>query len=433
MKTLTQSVSLKLAFVLFLSFLMLVPLVLVQDLISEREGRQHEAKHRIASRWGHQQSIAGPVLLFPRMYEQKTERGLRSRERLMALVPDVLDIRVTQQTEVRYLGMYEAPVYLTDINISGELDWRLLRQYQPVGPIRFWVPVTDVRGLRAAGHLRIGQQELPAEPLAAAGESYSGLQFSLPDPDGADGKQAFSLSLRLAGSEALYFLPLAERISAAVDSDWQDPEFVGEYLPVHRQIGADGTQASWQLLGLNRSFASHWWVDEMPMARLQQSAFGMRLEIPVDIYQQNERSAKYGVLFIALTFLGLFLFEVIYRSPLHPIQYGLCGAALAIFYVLLLALSEHLGFGSAYLIAAAALVSILGGYCKVVLKSAAKGLTVAGLIGATYALLYFLIVAEQYSLLFGSIALLAVIAAIMYFTRDINWYRYDQRGNAADT
>ena len=164
-------------------------------------------------------------------------------------------------------------------------------------------------------------------------------------------------------------------------------------------------------------------LPELPAERMAAAAFGMRLETPVDRYQRSERSVKYGGLFIALTFLTLFLFEVTGGQPLHPVPYALTGAALAVFYLVLLALSEYLPFAGAFALAAALLVGVVAPYTGALL-GARRGLAAGSMMAVTYALLYLLVSAHHLSLLLGSLSLLAVIAALMYLTRNVDWYGY---------
>jgi inner membrane protein len=178
-------------------------------------------------------------------------------------------------------------------------------------------------------------------------------------------------------------------------------------------------------MDLNRSFGQHWDANGSDVnGRLAASAFGVKLVKPGSVYQQNDRAGKYGLLFIALTFVAFFLFEVLKGLRLHPVQYLLVGAAMASFYLLLLALSEQIGFGPAYLAASATVVLIVGGYAAAVLRARTAGVVLGGVLALVYAILYGLIGAEQYALLIGSVVLVAVIALLMYLTRRIDWYAY---------
>jgi inner membrane protein len=232
------------------------------------------------------------------------------------------------------------------------------------------------------------------------------------------------ITLKLAGTEALQLLPLARSTDVTMRAPWNDPSFIGAALPLEHAIDAHGFRARWHLLDLNRSYGQHWTDREDMRAALAASAFGVQLYQPVDVYQRNVRAGKYGLLFIAMTFVAFFLFEVLKRLRVHPVQYLLVGAALATFYVVLLALSEQIGFGPAYALAAAAVVLLVGGYAMAVLRARRAGALLGGVLGLIYAMLYGLIAAEQYALLVGALALLVVVGLMMYLTRRIDWYAY---------
>ncbi len=232
------------------------------------------------------------------------------------------------------------------------------------------------------------------------------------------------IGLKLAGTEALQLLPLARSTEVTMHAPWRDPSFVGAALPLEHSIDANGFSARWHLLDLNRSYGQHWTDADDMQAALKTSTFGVQLYQPVDVYQRNVRAGKYGLLFIAMTFVTFFLFEVLKRLRVHPLQYLLVGAALATFYVVLLALSEQIGFGLAYALAAAALVLIVGGYATAVLRARRAGLLLGGVLALIYALLYGLIAADEYALLIGALVLLAMVTLLMYLTRRIDWYSY---------
>jgi len=423
--------SLKLLFIGFISLLMLIPLAMVRELVSERSFLQTQARNTIAHRWGLAQTVSGLVIVTEVDKEYKTDRGVEWHKKQQATLPVKLDLHADLVSEIRYLGIYEVPVYTIQLSIQGEFDWRSIEQQQPKGDLKLWLPMDDVRGVRQVSHLILGELELPAEPLSLSNNQFRGVQFILPAEQRAGVTDHYRLNLSLAGSQVLNFLPLAQHTTISLDSDWPHPEFIGQYLPASRSIETDRVTADWSLLGLNRPYGNQWLLDEMDPVQLNQASFGMRLETPADIYQRNERSVKYSLLFIALTFLALFLFEVISNRPLHPVQYLFTGGALAVFYLVLLALSEYLHFALAYGIAATVLVLIVTGYTGVILGARRRGLLIGLLLAVTYGLLYFLVVSEHLSLLIGSLALLAIISLLMYLTRHVDWYRYGGQAAAA--
>ncbi len=211
-------------------------------------------------------------------------------------------------------------------------------------------------------------------------------------------------------------------MSVQAHGNWSDPGFTDGFLPIERQIDARGFTAKWQILNLNRTYGDRWFQDSTSTAALLASGFGIELVQPVDIYQRSTRAVKYGGLFIALSFLTLFLVENLQRRSVHPIQYGLMGLALSLFYLLLLALAEHIGFLWAYILATSALCILMGVYLAAALRSRAAGALSGAIFAATYALLYLLVTSESYALLAGSLALFALLTTTMFLTRKIDWY-----------
>jgi inner membrane protein len=426
----------KLMFIAALSLAMLIPLAMVRSVISDRQTMRLTAESTIAERWGAQQVLGGLMMLSRLPVEYTVDGKVRTQHVWHASAQANLDISADLVTEMRYLGVYELPVYTARVTISGALDNEAADRLRNDGELRLWLPVGDVRGVREISALTIGGHEIPAEALdipahTPAGQ-HQGLQFTIRNTGSLRTGSAYSLTVKLAGSRALMFLPMAERTEVRLRSDWPHPEFIGQFLPVERTISDAGSDSTWQLLGINRPYGRRVSLRDMAPFHLSQAGFGVRLHTPADSYQRSERSVKYGVLFIALTFFILFLFEVMTGRPLHPVPYILTGAALAVFYLLLVALSEFIAFAAAFVVAAAALVTIVGLYTGVVLRRRRRGVLVGTMLALIYGLLYVLVSTEYASLLVGSIALLAAIAGLMFITRGIDWYSYqkdDQAGS----
>lgn len=416
--------TLKLLFVGTLSMVMLIPLSMVHSIISERQGMQMNAERTIANRWGGRQSIGGLVAVTDMPFARTDIRSYETTKQWSANVLSDLTITAKMTTEFRYLGIYEVPVYTTLVQIRGRIDWSEFNNLQAKGDILFWLPIADVRGVREVSALSIGELDIPAEPLSVTINQNSGLQFIVSAAHRHQLEETYSLDLKLAGSHSLVFLPLADTSSVTLESDWPHPEFIGQFLPTDRTITDNGSQARWQLLGLNRPFGDHWLMADMSIQHMDSVSFGMRLETPVDRYQRSERSVKYGLLFITLTFFTLFLFEVMTGHSLHPVPYVLTGAALAVFYLVLLALSEYLPFLLAFVVAATLLVLIVTPYTGAVLGGRRRGYLVGFMMSITYALLFVLVSSQHLSLLLGSLALLMAIAGLMYLTRNVDWYHY---------
>jgi inner membrane protein len=420
-----------------LALLMLIPLAQVDGLVTERADRARAAMASIASRWGAAQFVGAPILVVPVVREEVSERwvdakhAVRETSRVETreyLLAGHAAIEAKLAPDVRSYGIYRSIVYLAEITIDGNFDAADLKTLFADGGRPQWdraelrLAVADVRGIRRLSEVRLGAHESAFVAGTGTIGDMTTIGAATPiDPDAIGASVPFSLSLTLAGTERFTALPLARDTCLHATSTWSDPGFDGAFLPAARRVDASGFEAEWQVLDVNRRFAQHWREREPP-ASLTDSAFGITLTQPVDAYLQNVRAGKYGVLFIAFTFVAFFLFEVLRRLRVHPVQYLLIGLALCTFYVVLLALSEQIGFAPAYAIAAVAVALIVGGYSAAVLATRRAGAALGALLMLIYALLYGLIVSEDYALMMGSLALLGAVAALMYLTRRVDWY-----------
>jgi inner membrane protein len=424
-----QSSTAKVLGIGFLALLMLIPLVQVQGLIGERSELRYHAIAAIAQSWGREQHLGGPVLAVPKRVREQTNNGWHTVESTEIVLPDTLDMRGAMAPELRSYGIYSAPVYTAELKISGRFSTADLKALGGNETTTYlWdhaellLPVDDVRGIRRVGALHLAGAEYTFGPSDTSVGNVSAIGVPL-DLSKLNGEvMPFAIEMTLAGTQSLQLLPLARHTEATLNSPWPDPSFDGAFLPAERHVTAQGFDARWQVLDLNRNFGQHWQQDTPRSQDLKNAGFGVNLYEPASVYQQNERAGKYGVLFIALTFVAFFLFEVLKKLRVHPVQYLLVGLALTTFYVVLLALSEQVGFAWAYLAAAAAVVLLVGGYAAAVLRARRAGALLGGVLALVYGLLYGLVVSEQYSLLMGAVALLAVVAALMYLTRKVDWY-----------
>jgi inner membrane protein len=349
------------------------------------------------------------------------------------LLPARLDMKIDLQLqdEPRYVGIYAVPVYLADVRLTGEFDYESLRTLvgKPGPDVQyFWrqsrllLPLSQVRSLREVTQASFAGQPVNLGPARPA--VYRGIEtpIDLTAPI-EGGPSAFEFRTTIAGSRDLSMLPLGSATTLQLHSNWPHPSFHGAFLPAEHSITPEGFDARWQVLELNRSYGQAWSELEVNEASLAESSFGVGLYQTVDVYQRGERAVKYALLFIALTFLTFFAWEQITRNPLHPLQYLLIGLALSVFYLLLIALSEHISFAAAYVTAAVALVLLIGVYIAGALRSSLRGGVAGVAMSGVYALLYALVLSEDYALLLGAIVLFVALAAVMLVTRSIDWYR----------
>jgi inner membrane protein len=284
------------------------------------------------------------------------------------------------------------------------------------------LPLSDLRGLREVVAVRINGEARALEPSAGVAE-LPAVEVKLVPAD-LQRELTAEFTLRIAGTERLEFLPLARVSSLDASGPWGDPGFVGAPLPAQREVRDGRFSAHWQALDLNRGYRQQWVEGDGPAPTLGSAAFGVNLYEPASLYLQNTRAGKYGLLFVALTFVAFFLFEVLKKLRVHPLQYLLVGLALSTFYLVLLALSEQVGFAAAYAAAAGAVVLMIAGYAAAVLATWRAGAVLGAVLAAVYALLYFLVSSEAYSLLTGALALLGVVGLLMFLTRRVDWYAY---------
>jgi inner membrane protein len=288
------------------------------------------------------------------------------------------------------------------------------------------VALSDTRGAVAASALTFGSRDHPLEPSADPASPFRGALQAAVTVD-AQAAAPFAVEMTIAGSGALRFLPIGKTTEVHLQAPWRHPSFAGAFLPESRSVTDAGFEARWRVSYLARAFPHVWQYDAATRDELRQqleaTGFGVDLVQTVDQYQQTWRATKYGLLFILLTFVVVLLWEVRHALGLHPLQYLMVGCALVVFYLLLLSLSEHLGFAWAYGLATAATVGLVSAYAARILASGVRGGGVmAGWLATLYGFLYVLLRLEDLALLLGSIAVFLMLAAVMYFTRRVDWY-----------
>ena len=417
------------------------PVLYVGDLVRERQGTRDAAVAEMAAAWGGAQRLAGPFLLVP--YRTPAERdGARQGESAATFLP--VDLRVTADLKTERLrrGLFQAPVYRSIVELSGRFEPPDFRQWavaadQVLGERAELVfEVSDVRTIQTGARLRWEGGDLEWRPgTGLRGDGRPGIHARLPElaagapaegaPAAGAGAWTFRATLELAGSAGLRMAPAAEATAVEITGDWPDPSFQGAWLPAERELRDGGFSASWRISHLGRGFPQSWRAGAGAYGeQIDAAMVGVDLLTPVDPYRQAVRSLKYSLLFLALTFGTAWLFEVLGGARLHLIHYALIGAAMCLFYLLELALSEHLGFPAAYAIAAALVVVTNGAYARSLLSTGRAAL-LAGVLGVLYAGMYALLQLDDYALLAGAGALFLILAAVMYATRRVDWHAAD--------
>jgi inner membrane protein len=433
-RRLRDSVGFKMIAVGGLVILLLIPLAMVGGLVGERRQRRAGVIQEVAESWGKSQTLGGPVLVVPYRVRIKDEHGRETSARSYAyFLPAALKVEGRILPETRHRGIFDAVVYRADLRWSGSFQRPSFGSW-PVAPedvlwrdAHLTVGIPDLRGLRSGVGMSWAGRTLQLQPGGEEGLWSSGLNVPLPDlAAGREGEAYdFAFGLGINGSQELSLLPMGRQTTVALSSPWPSPSFAGAYLPEERRVTGKGFDARWGVSWFARGYPQQWRQEEAEKLGIQkavdQSAFGVELFLPVDAYQKTERSVKYGVLFLILTFLTFFLYEVFSGVPLHPMQYFLVGSALCVFYLLLLSISEQAPFGIAYLVAAAATVALIGGYSAAVLRGRLRALLMTLVLGFLYGYLYVLLQLEDYALLLGAVGLFAILALVMFLTRRIDW------------
>jgi inner membrane protein len=437
----------KMVLVAVMTLVILVPLAMVNGLIGERQSYRRQAVDDVVRAYAGAQSVTGPVLTVPYSELADVEETLHDgtvrivRKRRLSqwtFFPTRFDAHGPLVPATRKRGIYEVPVFEWTGALEADFDLRIPDDAAPgaervIGEPVLGIAITDVRGLHGSPRLRIDGHDVDIVEGSGVREG-SGLHARLAAPaPGSRLRFASRLDMQLAGAESLALVPIGKRNSIDLTSRWPHPSFQG-LSPWQSRIDASGFRAQWQVASVATDAQRQYLSGRtgLPFGNAGRGgiettagidALGVVLADPVDAYTQADRATKYGVLFVVLTFVGFFMFELVKQLPIHPIQYGLVGLALVIFFLLLVSLSEHLDFGVAYLVASMACIGLIGFYLSAVLRSALRGAGFAAMLGLLYAALYGLLISEDNALVLGAGLLFAILAGIMIVTRHVDWYR----------
>lgn len=424
-----SSVTLKLMIIAFISLFLLIPSSMINSIIQERESLNWQAVTEVSSKWAGQQQINGPILTIPLLYEhfEGTERNIQTR--YFHLLPEDLDIQGSIEPQKLRRGIYEVAVYKSRLAISGSFDLQTKFDEDGLLAVKYAdaflsIGISDLRGIEEEILFNWDQQKLEVDPgVNISGLFTSGITIPLPDlEEQLEKTVAFDFDLNLQGSQNLSFVPLGNTTDVAISSDWTSPSFNGSFLPDQREITEQGFQANWKILQLNRNYPQSW-MNNLQFNAINGSSFGVDLLVPLDDYQKSMRSVKYGIMTIALTFLTFFLIEVLNKKKIHPFQYILVGLALCLFYILLVSISEHTSFNSAFLVSASAVVSMITLYSATIFKRKKLTIFLLAILIGVYSFLFVTLQMADYALLLGSLGLTIILATTMYFTRNVNWYK----------
>ncbi len=439
MSSLKTNIYVKILAIFFIAMMLLIPSLMILGLISEREATQNDAIREVSSKWGEAQTLSGPFLTIPYTRYLKEFSGKDSVLKIVPvkeylhILPNELNVKADITPEKRNRGIYEIVVYNAKVKLSGnfsEIDFSKLDI--PLKDIHFdkthlTVGISDLRGIERQISLKWNGNTAAFNPGVVSSHVVSSGINAEVEFKAVDSLQCqFGLEIDLKGSQYLHFVPLGKTTDVSMQSTWANPSFNGAFLPDKRDVSEQGFTANWNILHLNRNFPQMWTENAYSV---HEAAFGADLLLPVDNYQKSYRSAKYAILFIGFTFLVFFFIEVMNRIFIHPVQYILVGIALVVFFTLLLALSEHIPFNSAYFVSMAGTLFLVVGYVKAILKSWRLSGLIGGMTGILYGFIFVVIQLQDFALLMGSVGIFIILGLVMYFSRKIDWYNLNLSEN----
>jgi len=434
-----RSVGLKLLLVAALAVVMSIPALFVFLLLNDRTHRAGQVTEEISAVVGGPQTFLGPVLGVPYAIPATDPKQAPTRD-VFVIFPTQGEVTVDARSEVRRRSLFKVPVYQADVAFKAHFDLTGVAEKAPEGAVLDWsraemlVAASDARGARSDVTLTVGGQALTAAPASVLSEApttdrsgapTAGLQFfAIPAAAFARPDAVFDAGgkMRFSGARRLAVLAFAKTTTLTAKSDWPSPSFDGGFLPDpgKRTIGPQGFSAAWSVPFIARGVPAQGPAETL--SRLGQTALGVSFVEPANPYQSVARSLKYALMFVSLVFLAYFLFETLVGKRVHPAQYLLIGLAQVIFYLLLLSIAEQIGFDAGFAIAAAATVGLISAYAGWVFESRRQGVIALVAFSLLYALIYVLMRLEDFALLVGALTSFAAIAAVMYFTRRIDWY-----------
>ncbi len=420
---------------------------MIMNLVSERSYRKTEVINEVSSKWGQLQTIAGPYVTIPYFEAVTTSTGvIEWREHALNFFPKTLEINGTIDPVLKRRSIFQVMLYESDLTMKGRFEYPNLDALQispenvSWGKATIRLSITDLIGISSQVSVHIGDTVLPmTASIPVAIRFPNGLMSRLPQSIVTSPGFDFEIGLTVKGSQGIYFTPVANNTTVSLSSTWPSPKFEGQILPDTSTITANGFNVKWNILDINRQITQEW-TDSSPQHLSSASPpsrpettnttdagsnirtfIGVDLLNTVDHYTKNERTVKYAFLLVTLTFVVYFFCEVLKKQKVHPMQYGLVGAALVIFFILLLSFSEHIGFDLAYLISSLAIILLISLYSRTIFTDKRYANLVGGLLLIQFGFIYIILQLEDYALLTGSIALFVIIALIMYLTRKVKW------------
>ncbi|MEC7760354.1 MAG: cell envelope integrity protein CreD [Pseudomonadota bacterium] len=439
-----------------LTVVMVIPLILASEVIDSRKDYSRTAMIEVGREWGGAQTISGPILVIPVqetidrvVQEQVTDpttgtiqtdqngnpvlQSVTRRETVwnspIYVNPNRFDVTIDTTTEMRHRGIFNVPVYRAEVAMDFDYPIDQIEAQRRGDEVIRWdgaylaLNITSNAALRGVAELTVDGDPVAIEPLASSGVR-SGITADLGDPREMGD---FALRLGLNGAQTLKIAPVGRQTAVTLTSDWAHPSFTGGFLPDGSTISENGFEATWTIPHLARTLPQLSRDDYTETMR-DRMAFGVEYYEPNDFYQKAFRAAKYGILFIALTFLTVLLIDRHTTRPAHPVQYILIGLSQTTFVLLMVAYAEQIGFGAAYLVSSAATIILITMFGWFGLKLGLRTSVLFVMLVVLYAVLYLILQSTDYALIAGSTLAFIALAATMWMTRDEDWYGPEDAG-----
>lgn len=425
---LKKSVTFKIVVILFITLLLMIPVMTISNLVRERTNLKFQIENDVAKAYGQAQTIVPPVIKIPYTRVTTFDSGKTvTKDGLLTLLPNQLNLDGKIQSDKRKRSIYEIIVYKSNLSLKGQFIIPDLKKYEKddysfdMAAAYIAMGITDYNGIYNECYVNVNEKEyefkpgMIRDPLMQNGFTTSAIDLNTLN------EITFDLVLNLKGTKSLNFVSTAKKAKLKINSDWPSPSFVGTQLPTDFEINSDGFNAEWNTNQFNRIYPSYWFDSSYNFLDFK-NTYGVDLIEPVDGYGKNRRSSKYALLIIAMTFGIFFFFEIMYRKNIHPIQYTMVGFALTVFYLLLISFTEHIGFNFAYFVSSCAIIGLISAYTYYIVKSKkAIGILLLLMCGL-FTYIFVILQLEDYALLVGSIGLFVILSTVMFLSRNIDWY-----------
>lgn len=437
-------------FIALLALLFMIPLNMVEGVVSERTYYRDQSIGSIAASWADTQTVTGPILVIPYTVLEKRENFDSNQGKIVIThhkvhykqvdIPATFKADTALTSEERKRGLYKVPVYSAAVSMQGQFKnvketmADIAAKGGAVAEPFISIAVKDIRGINGIPAITLNGEMVTPAPGTLLGGLKDGVHVPLAKAQTSADTLDFTIDFALKGMGEFHIMPVGSDVQMSMKSDWPHPSFQGRFLPDQRTVNAEGFSAQWKtgLLATDILSTVTQCVQTENCAELQQKSSGVGLFQPTDIYKQSNRAVKYGFLFVALTFVLFYVMESLRNLSVSLPQFVLVGGALAVFFLLLVSLAEHIGFTGAYLLAATATVVLLTYYVSYVLKGARQGMQTGAALAILYGVLYVILLSEDYALLMGSLLLFLLIASIMVMTRNIDWENLGMKPHRAE-